>query len=200
MTIARKLEHTPANVYLHEDTYLQREIEAVEKTEYIAGVLYPRWQMMAGGRMAHNFLCGNIIRILGNKLLGSQCRTLTSDQRVVNPHSSAYLYPDVTVICGKPDLCKHNSLANPTLVVEVTSQSSEEYDRTIKLLIYDAMPSVLEYMIVSQTAHEIMLFRRDENGKLSFVGIATETLILESVGCSLDVAELYANMDFEEDI
>ncbi|MBD1208826.1 MAG: Uma2 family endonuclease [Ignavibacteria bacterium] len=79
--------------------------------------------------------------------------------RVTSKHESGsknyertYLYPDVVVIYGKPELCKHHSLINPTLLVEVTLPSSVEYDRTTKLLIYDAIPSVQEYLIVSHTA------------------------------------------------
>jgi Uma2 family endonuclease len=199
MNAVRKLNRSQASVYLHEDIYLQREIEAVEKTEYIAGVLYPRWQMMAGGRLMHNALCSNIIRSLGNKLAGSKCRTLTSDTRLHNPRTPAYLYPDVVVLCGKPELRKHHSLANPTLLVEVTSPSSVEYDRTTKLLIYDTIPSVQEYIIVSHSAHEIMLFRRDAAGRLAFVEVATDTLLLESVGCTLDIAELYEDTSFDTD-
>jgi Uma2 family endonuclease len=183
--------------YLTEDEYLKREIEALEKTEYVAGVLYPRWQMMAGGRILHNRLSIKVSFHLERKLTGSKCRTLSSDMRLYNPHTSAYLYPDVVVVCGKPDLRKHQSLVNPTLVVEVASPSSEEYDRSTKLLIYDAMPSVQEYIIVRQKAREIMLFRRNEQGKLCFVEIATEHVELRSVGCILNVEEIYADTDFD---
>ncbi len=184
--------------YLTEDEYLAREIEALEKTEYIAGVLHPRWQMMAGGRIRHNALSVNVSAALRNKLGGSKCRTLSSDTRLYNPQTSAYLYPDVVVVCGKPDVRKHHSLVNPTLVVEITSPSSEEYDRTTKLLIYSAMPSVQEYMIVRQEAREIMLFRRNEHDKLDFVEIATEQVELRSVGCTLEVDEIYDDTDFDD--
>jgi Uma2 family endonuclease len=199
MNAVPKFDRPQASVYLHEETYLQREMEALEKTEYIAGILYPRWQMMAGGRLMHNALCVNISTALRNQLRGKGCSTLSSDTRVHNPRTPAYLYPDVVVLCGKPELRKHHSLVNPTLLVEVTSPNSVEYDRTTKLLIYDAIPSVQEYMIVSQTAHEIMLFRRDAVGKLAFIEIATEQLTLESVGCSLDIAELYEDTSFDVD-
>ncbi|MFY7998549.1 MAG: Uma2 family endonuclease [Candidatus Kapaibacteriota bacterium] len=187
-----------ASIYLHEDTYLQRELEAVEKTEYIAGILYPRWQMMAGARLMHNVLCVNMSTALRNKLRGKGCSTLSSDTRIQNPRTPAYLYPDVVVVCGKPEIQKHHSLVNPTLVVEVTSPQSFEYDRTTKLLIYDAIPSVQEYMIVSHEAQEIMLFRRDEALRLAFVEIATEQIVLTSVHCTLSIAEIYDDTDFDE--
>jgi len=200
MNAVRKFDRTSASIYLHEDTYLQQEIDAVEKTEYIAGILYLRWQMMAGGRLVHNLLCSNIIRALGNALAGSKCRTLTSDTRIHNPRTPAYLYPDVVVVCGKPELRKHHSLVNPTLLVEVSSSKSVEYDRTTKLLIYDTIPSVQEYLIVSQAAQDIFLFRRDEAGRLAFVEIATETLVLESVGdCTLTIRDIYEDTSFEDD-
>ncbi len=199
MNAVQKFHPVSANIYLHEDVYLQHEIEAMEKTEYIAGVLYPRWQMMAGGRLRHNVVCGNLIRALGNKLAGSKCRTLTSDTRVHTARIPAYLYPDVVVLCGKPELRKHHSLVNPTLLVEVTSPSSVEYDRTTKLLIYDAIPSVQEYLVVSHTADEVMLFRRDNAGRLAFVEVAAENITLTSVGCTLRVEEIFEDTDFEED-
>jgi Uma2 family endonuclease len=200
MSAVRKLDRTSASVYLHEDRYLQREIDAVEKTEYIAGILYSRWQMMAGGRLMHNALCVNISTALRNQLRGKGCNTLSSDTRIHNPRTPAYLYPDVVVVCGKPELRKHHSLVNPTLLVEVSSPKSVEYDRTTKLLIYDTIPSVQEYLIVSQATQEIILFRRDEAGRLAFVEIATETLVLESVGgCTLVIRDIYEDTSFEDD-
>lgn len=198
MNTARKLDYTTATVYLNEETYLLREVEALEKTEYIAGVLYPRWQMMAGGRILHNAISVNVSSALNVALRGKGCRTLSSDQRVVNPLSSAYLYPDVSVVCGKADIRKYDCLANPTLVVEVTSPSSVEYDRTTKLLIYAALPSVQEYMIVSHTAQEIMLFRRNSEGALAFVEIARERVEFTSVGCMLSITDIYDGVELEE--
>ena len=198
MSALHRYKPLQASIYLHEDTYLQRELEAVEKTEYIAGILYPRWQMMAGARLMHNVLCVNMSTALRNKLRGKGCSTLSSDTRIQNPRTPAYLYPDVVVVCGKPEIQKHHSLVNPTLVVEVTSPQSVEYDRTTKLLIYDAIPSVQEYMIVSHEAQEIMLFRRDEALRLAFVEIATEQLVLTSVHCTLSIAEIYDDTDFDE--
>ncbi len=197
MNVVRHYERSSATIYYHEEAYLQREIEAPDKTEYVAGVLYSRWEMMAGGRIMHNFLCGNVIRSFGNKLSGSKCKTLTSDTRVYTNRTPAYLYPDVTVLCGKPDLRKHHSLVNPTLLVEVTSPSSVDYDRTTKLVIYDGIPSVQEYLIVSHTTQEIMLFRRDSHGRLAFVEVATDTLTLQSVQCTLDLQEIYEDVSFE---
>ena len=198
MSALHRYKPLQASIYLHEDTYLQRELEAVEKTEYIAGILYPRWQMMAGARLMHNVLCVNMSTALRNKLRGKGCSTLSSDTRIQNPRTPAYLYPDVVVVSGKPEIQKHHSLVNPTLVVEVTSPQSVEYDRTTKLLIYDAIPSVQEYMIVSHEAQEIMLFRRDEALRLAFVEIATEQLVLTSVHCTLSIAEIYDDTDFDE--
>jgi Uma2 family endonuclease len=198
MSALHRYKPLQASIYLHEDTYLQRELEAIEKTEYIAGILYPRWQMMAGARLMHNVLCVNMSTALRNKLRGKGCSTLSSDTRIQNPRTPAYLYPDVVVVCGKPEIQKHHSLVNPTLVVEVTSPQSFEYDRTTKLLIYDAIPSVQEYMIVSHEAQEIMLFRRDEALRLAFVEIATEQIVLTSVHCTLSIAEIYDDTDFDE--
>lgn len=198
MNAVQILHPVSANIYLHEDVYLQHEIEAAEKTEYIAGVLYPRWQMMAGGRLRHNAICVNISTALRNKLRGRGCNTLSSDTRVHTARTPGYLYPDVVVLCGKPELRKHHSLVNPTLLVEVTSPSSVEYDRTTKLLIYDAIPSVQEYLVVSHTADEVMLFRRDDTGILAFVEVAAENITLTSVGCTLRVKEIFEDTDFEE--
>ncbi|MCU0428245.1 MAG: Uma2 family endonuclease [Candidatus Kapabacteria bacterium] len=197
MNAVRHYERSSATIYHHEEAYLQREIEALDKTEYVAGVLYPRWEMMAGGRLMHNALCVNISTALRNKLRGKGCSTFSSDTRVFTNRTPAYLYSDVTVLCGKPDLCKHHSLVNPTLLVEVTSPSSVDYDRTTKLVIYDGIPSVQEYLIVSHTTQEIMLFRRDSHGRLAFVEVATDTLTLQSVQCTLDLQEIYEDVSFE---
>jgi Uma2 family endonuclease len=148
--------------------------------------------------MIHNDLSVSVCSILVGKLRGTKCPALSSDMRVVNPHVPAYLYPDVTVVCGKADIRKYDCLANPTFVVEITSPSSVEYDRTTKLLIYSTIPSVQEYMIVSHQAREIMLFRRNNNGILEFQEIATTRVELRSVGCTLELAEIYEDIDFDE--
>jgi Uma2 family endonuclease len=199
MNTAQKLGNMPTSTYLDEDTYLQREIEALEKTEYIAGILYPRWQMIAGKFLMHNALCVNVLCQLHGNLARSKYRALTSDMRIYNPRTPAYLYPDALVLGDTPELPKHDSLSNPLLLLEVNSPQSVDYDRTTKLIIYDTMPSVQEYIIISQMAREIMLFRRNNHGVLAFAEIATERVVLQSIGCLLNIDEVYVDTDFDEE-
>ncbi len=180
--------------YLTEDEYLERERKALDKSEYIAGEIHA----MAGGSVNHNGISANCIIALGKKL-PKGCRVLTSDMRVYNPHTASYLYPDVSVVCGKPDIRKGECLTNPTLVVEVLSRSTANYDQSTKLRLYGAMPSLNEYLIVSSFAKDVVLFRRNEAGRWEVFPVDADRgeITLESLGCTITVEELYGDIDIE---
>lgn len=118
----------PTKKYISPEEYLATEREALEKHEYLNGEVFA----MAGAKMAHVAICGNLIRRLGNKLEQSDCRPFQSDLRVHIPATGLYTYPDIIVVCGKAELVPDghlDTLLNPTLIIEVLSPSTAEYDR-----------------------------------------------------------------------
>lgn len=120
---------SPAPIEFTEAEYLALERASDRKHEYVAGIIVA----MAGARPPHNILAANVLSALVQLCRGGPCVTMTSDQRVYVPTTKLYAYPDVTVACGErgDDGGDPPSLLNPTLIVEVTSDSTAERSSSI---------------------------------------------------------------------
>jgi len=129
------------------------------KLEYIQGQIVA----MSGGTLEHARLIASITVALGKALDGKPCVVLSADARVRIRAADRATYPDVTVVSGRlqPDPDDPLSLVNPTLLVEVTSPSSEKTDRTEKFSDYRRLASLQEYVVVQGTARRIEVYRRD---------------------------------------
>lgn len=167
--------------------YLVQERIAETKSEYIAGEIFA----MAGGSPAHNLISANAMRELGNRLKQRPCRVYSSDQRVAV--ADAYVYPDVSVVCGQPEFSDDDNLVNPTLIVEVLSKSTEDYDLGGKFARYRQVATLSEYLTIAQDRVEVLLHQRQAEGRwlLSEITRADALIELPGVGCQLSVAELY---------
>lgn len=151
MTVARRLHNT------HED-YLTTLAMSQVKLEYCDGDIYA----MAGGTAAHAELAASMIRILGNAVHG-RCRVASSDLKIRIDATDLFAFPDVTVTCGEREFAAmdRHSLTNPTLLVEVTSNSTEEYDRGAKLWHYQQCPSLRSVLLVSHRERRVTLVERN---------------------------------------
>jgi Uma2 family endonuclease len=129
------------------DDYFMVEQESVTKHEFLGGEI----TAMAGASLAHNHITSNIHARLRTALRGSGCSAFTSDLRVATP-GGLYTYPDVSVICGPVALVagRPDTATNPTLLVEVLSEATRDYDRGEKFALYKAIPSLTEYVLVEQ--------------------------------------------------
>jgi Uma2 family endonuclease len=180
-TSARRVHYTYAE-------YLVLEEESSVRHEFLDGEIYA----MAGGSPDHAALAAALIRIVGGQLPPG-CRVFTSDLRVRIAATGLTTYPDAAVVCGRTQRSPDDPLAvtNPVLLVEVTSPSTEEYDRGEKLRHYTAMPSVREVLFVSHRKPELTLHRRDEPAWTSVSAAAGAVLELASVAALVAVDELY---------
>jgi len=127
------------------------------KLEYCDGEIYA----MAGGTPAHADLAASVTRLLANHLLG-RWRVSSSDLKVRIEPSGLSTFPDVTVVCGERLVSKldKNAVVNPTILVEVTSKSTEDYDRGEKLNHYKQCPSVELMLIISHRRAQVTLHKR----------------------------------------
>ena len=180
-TSARHVHYTYAE-------YLVLEETSLVKHEYLDGEIYA----MAGGSPDHAALEAAVIRALGSQLPAG-CRAFTSDLRVRIASTGLSTYPDVTVVCGQTERSPEDPLAvtNPVLLAEITSPSTEEYDRGEKLRHYKTLPSLREVMIVSHRAPEVTLHRREDSGWTMATAGAGAALDLASVGTRVAVDDLY---------
>ena len=132
--------------------------------------------------------------MLGNALDGRPCVVLSSDARVRVTETNLGTYPDLTVVCSKVETAtddKHG-VRNPTVIVEVLSETSEAYDRGLKFAHYRRLESLREYVLVSQTEPRIEVFRRESNGTWTFFDVtAGQTLTLTSLDVRISVDDVY---------
>ena len=180
-TSARRVHHTYAE-------YLAVEEEASVRHEYFDGEIYA----MARGSPDHAALAASLIAATGSQL-SPGFRMFTSDLRVRVPATGVSTYPDAAVVCGRTLRAPDDALAvvNPLLLVDVTSPSTEEYDRYEKLRHYKHLPSLREVLIASHRATHLTLHRREEFGWTVLTAERGEVLMLASVAARLAVDEVY---------
>jgi Uma2 family endonuclease len=185
VTTARRLHHS------YEEYLAALEVSGV-KLEYCEGEIYA----MAGGTPARAELAASMTRLLGNALLG-RCRVASSDLKVRIEATDLSTFPDVSVTCGERELSPkdRNALTNPWVLVEVTSNSTEDYDRGEKLSHYKQCPSVTAVLIVSHRRPQVTLVARTEEGWLQRELRSGDRVELQEPRCVFDVDELYAGIE-----
>jgi Uma2 family endonuclease len=150
---------------------------------------------MAGGSEDHSALAAEMVSALVIAARDRPCRVHTSDLRIYVEATGLATFPDASVICGpleqhgpSPDA----TALNPLVLVEVTSDSSEEYDTGTKLESYRTVPSLREYVILSHRERRITVHRRVSGDEwISRSAIASGRVGVESLGCELVVDEIY---------
>jgi Uma2 family endonuclease len=169
------------------DECLRLEEHANVKHEYLDGAIYA----VAGGTPERAALASAIIAALSVQLRDRPSRVYTSDARVRVAATGLDTYPDVTVVCGgeQRDRDDELAIANPVVLVEVTSDRREAYDRGSKLEHFKRIPSLREIVIVSHREPRLTIHRRDGEG-WSCVESA-DGMELSSIGCALDAKEIY---------
>ena len=173
--------------------YQERERKSATKLEWLDGVVYD----MAGGSPEHAGLAAATAIALGAQLRGKPCRVFGSDLKIRVLATGLATYPDLSIVCGRleTDPADENAATNPKVLVEVLSDSTEAYDRGEKFAHYRRIPSLREYVLVSQHEPHIEVFRKNTAGKweLSEEGRAGDTVPLASIECVLSVDEIFAD-------
>lgn len=149
---------------------------------------------MAGGTPEHAALSAAALIILGRRLEGRPCRPYSADLRIRVVATGLATYVDAAVICGEPirDPASRTHVTNPIVIVEVLSQSTEDYDRGEKREHYQQIASLREYVLVAQDKREIEVHARPAGGIWQrAVYRAAETVDLPSIGARFTVDELY---------
>ena len=177
------------------EDYLTGEEISPVRYEYVYGEVYA----MAGTSDNHNRIVGNLYAALLNHLRNSPCEPFMSDIKVrVSPH--VYYYPDVLVACEQNSESPYFR-NEPILIVEVISPSTQEIDRREKLLFYQQMPSVQEYVVVEQRKMLVEIHRRQPDGRwitYYFNQDADEEVAFQSVELTLTLGDIYRRVKFEK--
>jgi len=181
---------------LHRYTYADYvALEAVStgKHEFLDGEIYA----MAGGSEEHSALAAEMVRVLGNAIGDRPCRVHTSDLRIYVEAVGLATFPDGSVICGpmqQHDPSPTATALNPTILVEVTSDSSEDYDTGPKLGYYSTIPTLREYVVVSHRERRIAVHSRGaDDAWTTRVAIRGGRVEVSSLSAELIVDEIYRN-------
>jgi len=181
---------------LSEAEYLRLEREAETRSEYFDGEVFA----MAGGTRAHSLIATNLAGELRSRLEATDCVAYNTDLRVKVEATGLLTYPDVSVVCGEQRFLddQEDTLLNPTVIIEVLSDSTEAYDRGKKFEHYRHIPSCCEYLLVSQKEPRIEQFIRQPDGQWTLkeaAGLSAE-IKLSSLGITLKLREVFAKVKF----
>ena len=189
MSTARRLHHSYEE-YLN----LLRQNDA--KLEFCEGEIFA----MAGGTLTHAELGGALIALLRTALAG-QCRIFSSDAKVRIEATDLSTFPDGSVVCGSPQTSPidKNAIVNPSLLFEVTSRSTEDYDRGEKLSHYKQLPSLQAVLIVSHRRPRITVVARDGDRWREEEFRAGEELTLTQPKLRLAVDEIYRDIELDSE-
>ena len=181
---------TPVSLRLTPEEYFAWEEAQEEKHEYIHGEVFA----MSGGTQEHNDVIVNLLVALRLAFRERDRSLFSGDMRIQVEPSGRYTYPDVSAVCGEPVFlnARKTTLANPALVVEVLSDSTETYDRGDKLDAYREVPSIQEIALVRQDRRAVSAYRRDDGGRWTIEDVGgAGTLALASVGVDVPLDDVY---------
>jgi Uma2 family endonuclease len=188
---------TQPKTLLTEEQYLAIERRAPYKSEFYKGEIFA----MAGSREPHNLLAANLLALLHQQFRGRPCRVYPSDMRVNIPAVPLYTYPDVTALCQEPQFRgdHRDNLLNPSFIAEVLSESTESYDRGRKFELYQSIPSLREYLLISSDRVRVELYTLQAGGKwlLTAANRLDDTIPLDSIGCRIALADLYDKVELD---
>ena len=180
------------------EEYFAIELKADRKSEFFDGEMF----MMAGASREHNIVVRNLVVRFHGQLELCSCQIFFSDMRLKVSRTGLYTYPDLLIVCDPPEYAPENrdTLTNPQVVIEVLSDSTERYDRTTKFRHYKQLPSVKEYVLVSQSEPLIERYTRlsDETwAQADFVGLDA-TFTLATVKVSIPMSYIFRGVEFQQ--
>jgi Uma2 family endonuclease len=175
---------------------LAAERKAEYKSQYIDGEVVP----MPGASSNHVIISTVALSDLTYQVWDRDCSVYNSDLKVHAKTNGSYCYPDVSVVCGKSEWVdgEHDTLLNPTAIIEVLSPSTEANDRGDKFEAYRAIESLKQYLLLDSRRVHAELFTRQPDGKWLYIATKRleDTIELESISCRLELARLYKRVDF----
>ena len=174
------------------EAYLIMERTALEKSEYYQGEIVP----MAGASKQHNRIKENISGEIYMALRDTNCQSFSSDMRVHLPETGLFAYPDIVIVCGEPQLMsdEFDNLLNPTVLIEVLSDGTEDYDRGRKFQRYRKIPAFQEYILVNSQVVDVEVWRKNDLGMWTLAEQAStpaDSFIINTIKLSISIQKVY---------
>jgi Uma2 family endonuclease len=176
---------------LTEQEYLDFEKTSDGKHEFFNGEIFA----MSGASHRHNKIFSNIFIALGISLKGKPCQPYGSDLRVHVPQNSLYTYPDITIVCGDfiPSEKDTDTIVQPSVLIEILSPSTRNYDRGDKFKLYRDIPSLKEYILIDSESVSVEAFHLNANNhwELEELKKTKNSLRFHSLNISLSLDDIY---------
>jgi Uma2 family endonuclease len=186
-------EPAPKYNFISPEEYLKRERSSTGRHEYYEGQVFA----ISGASLNHNRIERNLITAIGNFLHDSECEVLPSHMRISTPLHESYMYPDVLIVCGKPELegDKFDTLTNPSVIFEILSPSTKTIDEERKLFFYRQIPSLKEYIMIDSVKRKVLVVRKqiDESWKFEDIEESTAHLNIYTINFKLLLETIYKN-------
>jgi Uma2 family endonuclease len=178
------------------DNFFEQEAKSDFKHEFHGGEVYD----MAGAQPIHNYISSNLCEQIWTCQKKKRCKVLFADQLVFAPLCDAIYYPDIVIICENPQFFKHEgtglyALTNPTVVIEILSESTAHRDRTEKLDCYKTIPSLQEIILIYQTPHKVQHYLRKGDKEWLVKDFTEDNEKILINGCELELGTLYEDSE-----
>jgi Uma2 family endonuclease len=182
------------------EEYLQMERASDAKHEYYKGEIFA----MAGAGKMHNIVFSNVFGEIFALLKNNPCRPYGSDMRIHIPGNTLFTYPDISIICGNPISFddENDTVIQPTVIIEILSKTTRDYDRGMKFKLYRDIPTLKEYILIDSENIGVEIFRINTNNHWELEEYKTlqETLVIPTVNISLPMQDIYNGISFKETV
>lgn len=192
MEVAHKL-------YINEQDYLEMERKSPFKHEYYRGDIFA----MSGASFVHNQINRNLNGILIPFLSGKSCSVFSNDLRTHIPNPPYFTYPDLVIICGKPDFLDNefDTIKNPKVIIEILSPSTAKYDKEIKFGLYGFAESFEEYILVHQDEFKVENYLKIKDSWQQWETKGEESkLKISSINLEIPFKKIYQDVAFKKTI
>jgi Uma2 family endonuclease len=178
------------------EEYLEMEKASTVKHEYFQGEIFA----MSGAAFNHNLIFSDVFGLLFSKLKGSKCIPFGSDMRMNIPKNTLFTYPDISIYCNgltHSDVDEDTSIL-PTVIIEILSPSTKNYDRGKKFSLYKDIPTLKEYIMIDSESVlvEAYYINENKNWELKEHKEITDVLSFVSLGFDVALANIYEHVRF----
>jgi Uma2 family endonuclease len=192
------IQAAPVDYYTLEE-YLSFETQSQTRHEYIDGEIIP----MVGGLPNHNLIVLNLAAALNFALKRKPHYVFATDQRLWIPQKRIYTYPDVMVVAGEIQLQagRKDTITNPTVIVEVLSQSTQAYDQGDKFKAYRTITTFEEYVLINQSNYYVEQYQKIGQNQWLFSEVKDQegVLKLNTIPFEMSLLDLYDKVTFENE-
>ncbi len=182
--------------YITEESFLEFERLATEKHEYFKGKVFA----MSGASIPHNKIFSNTFGELSYKLKGKKCQPFGSDLRIHIPRNTLFTYPDISIIYGEIETTddKFDTITNPTVIFEILSPSTRDYDIGKKFTLYRDIESLKEYILIDSEKIGVTKYYKNPDNSWLMTEYKTieSSFQIQTVDLELKLADVYFDVKF----